>query len=266
MGVRVSDIEVQRRDNVVLIRLARLSARNALDLENMSALLNIVEDLHQDSELKAVMLQGQPGFFCAGGDVAYFRDLCALPKESRRPLLETYIGTAQNVIRSLARLSCPLIVCLDGTAAGYGLSLACLADQVVASERAVLLPAYTAIAATPDGGLSYFLPHILGERQALNWVLYNQPMPLTQALSVGLINELHQASAYEPRIDALIASLNASPRHSFASTKQLLRQQNWAQLDKQLAAELEAFIGNALQDDFCEGIAAFFAKRTAVYA
>lgn len=263
---QLANISLERRGNIALITLNRPTARNALNLPSMVELLHIAQSLQMDKDLKGVFLFGQPGFFCAGGDVSYFQYLNSLADNQRLPLLKDYIETAQNVIRSLAAIPCPLIACIDGTAAGYGLSLACLADQVIVSNRSRLLPAYTAIAASPDGGLSYLLSQLIGERRALNWILQNHPMTLEQALDWGLISELHSSADYELRIQTVMDSLASSPKYAFRNTKKLIKKASLKQLDAQLTHELEAFLDSAMQPDFYEGIASFSNKRAAIFA
>lgn len=258
-------IILERRGNIALITINRPAARNALDLQSMLELLHIADELQNDTQLKGVFLLGQPGLFCAGGDISYFQYLSTLSAEQRLPLLKHYIQTAQDVIRSLAALTCPLIACIDGAAAGYGLSLACLADQTIVSDRSRLLPAYTAIAASPDGGLSYLLVQLIGERRALHWILHNHPMPLEQALEWGLISELHSSEKFEERIQAVMDALTSSPRCAFRNSKRLVRQNSLIALDKQLTLELDAFLDSAMHPDFYEGIAAFSNKRAAVF-
>ncbi|WP_205341995.1 enoyl-CoA hydratase/isomerase family protein [Denitrificimonas caeni] len=261
-----ANILLERRGNIALITLNRPAARNALDLQSMQQLLQIARTLAADSQLKGVLLLGQSGYFCAGGDVHYFQQLCSLPEAQRLPLLHDYIATAQDVIRVLAALPCPLIACVDGAAAGFGLSLACLADQVITSQRSRLLPAYTAIAASPDGGLSYLLTQLIGERRALQWILHNHPMPLEQALEWGLISELQSNEDFTQRLDALIQTLAASPACAFRNSKRLIKHTSLSALDRQLTEELQAFINSAMHPDFAEGIAAFSEKRAASFA
>lgn len=263
---RLPYVFLERRGNIALITIHRPTARNALNLQSMLELLDIARNLQADTTIKGVFLFGQPGFFCAGGDISYFQELSSVPETQRLPLLKYYIETAQNVIRSLAAIQCPLVACIDGTVAGYGLSLACLADQVIVSERSRLLPAYTAIAASPDGGLSYLLTQLIGERRALQWILHNQPMSLEQALEWGLISELHSNIDFEMRIQAVMDALAASPKIAFRNSKRLIKQASLKKLDIQLTDELNAFLDSATQPDFYEGIVAFSNKRAAIFS
>ena len=266
MAMNNSAIRLEVTDNIGFITIQRPAAKNALDVSAMHDFLEVLNQVHANQQMKAVFLLGQPGIFCAGGDVVYFQYLCGLAQAERLSLLDSYIRVAQDVIRSLAAIDCPVVVGIDGVAAGYGLSLACLADQVIATDRSRLLPAYTAIGASPDGGLTYFLPEIIGKRRALNWTLHNKPMPLQEALSLGLVSELCAVDEFDEKINALAGLLAESPRDSFRVTKRLFREQSLQPLSDQLDKELSGFLENAASADFCEGVTAFFDKRPAAYA
>src|SRR5207244_5866880 len=124
-----------------------------------------------------VVVTGSGKSFCAGGDVRDFADhlprVGALIKE-----LTTYLHGA---ISRFCRSDKPVIMAVNGIAAGGGLSLALSGDLVLATESAKLTMAYSKIAATPAGSSSYFLPRLGGLRRAMELYFTNRVLTAREA-------------------------------------------------------------------------------------
>ena len=128
-----------------------------------------------------MVLTGAGKAFCAGGDVKDFVE--ALPRIGAHiKELTTYLHGA---ISRLARSDKPVIVAVNGVAAGGGLSLALSGDLVLAAESARFTMAYSKIAATPDGSSSYFLPRLVGLRRAMELYFTNRVLSAREAEGRG---------------------------------------------------------------------------------
>src|SRR5436189_4281689 len=177
---------LDRRDGVATITLNRPDAFNALTLELGRELFHAVLELDEDPAVRCVVVTGAGKAFCAGGYVKDFADnpprIGALVKE-----LTTYLHGA---ISRLCRSDKPVIMAVNGVAAGGGFSLALSGDLVVAAESAKFTMAYSRIAATPDGSSSYFLPRLVGLRRAMELYFTNRPLTAREALEWGMITRV----------------------------------------------------------------------------
>jgi hypothetical protein len=133
--------------------------------------------------------------FCAGGDVKDFADnperIGVLIKE-----LTTYLHGA---VSRLARTMKPVVMAVNGIAAGGGMSFALSGDLVVAAESAKFTMAYSRIAASPDGSSSYFLPRMIGLRRALELHYTNRVLSAREAMEWGLVNRVHPDAEFLAR-------------------------------------------------------------------
>ena len=87
-------------------------------------------------------------------------------------------------------MNAPLIVAVNGVAAGAGFSFVGFADMAIASSNATFVSAYSKIGLTPDGSSTYFLPRIIGTRRYTELVLTNRVLSAKEALDWGLINKV----------------------------------------------------------------------------
>jgi 2-(1,2-epoxy-1,2-dihydrophenyl)acetyl-CoA isomerase len=156
-------LTLARQDGVATITLNRPDAFNALSLGLGRDLFHAALEVDEDPSVRCVVVTGAGRAFCAGGDVKDFVDnlerIGILVKE-----LTTYLHGA---VSRFCRSDKPVIMAVNGVAAGGGLSFALSGDLVVAAESARFTMAYSKIAATPDGSSSYFLPRLVGLRRAM---------------------------------------------------------------------------------------------------
>ena len=145
--------------------------------------------------------------FCAGGDVKDFAEagdrVGVVIKE-----LTTYLHGA---VSRLARTAKPVIMGINGIAAGGGMSFALSGDLVVAAESAKFTMAYSRIAASPDGSSSYFLPRLIGLRRALELHYTNRVLTAREALDWGLVNRVHPDAEFPGALAGLARELAAGP-------------------------------------------------------
>src|SRR5437879_6598620 len=172
---------LDRRDGVATITLNRPDAFNALTLGLGRELFHAALEVDEDPSVRCVVVTGAGKAFCAGGDVKDFADnlprIGVLVKE-----LTTYLHGA---VSRLCRSDKPVIMAVNGVAAGGGFSFALSGDLVVAVESARFTMAYSKIAATPDGSSSYFLPRLIGLRRALAPYLTNRGLSAPGARARG---------------------------------------------------------------------------------
>ena len=250
-------LTLERRDGVATLTLNRPDAYNALNLELGRELFHAVLELDEDPAVRCVVVTGAGKAFCAGGDVKDFADnlprIGVLVKE-----LTTYLHGA---VSRLSRSDKPVIMAVNGVAAGGGFSFALSGDLVVAVESARFTMAYSKIGATPDGSSSYFLPRLIGLRRALELYLTNRVLSAREALEWGLVTRVVPDAELAPAVDALARALAQGPSKAFGAAKRLFHQSTWESLETQMELEAQAIAASGHTEDFANGVAAFASKR-----
>jgi 2-(1,2-epoxy-1,2-dihydrophenyl)acetyl-CoA isomerase len=252
---------LERRDHVATITLNRPDAYNALDLGLGRELFHAALEVDEDPGVRSVVITGAGKAFCAGGDVKDFVDnlprIGILIKE-----LTTYLhGAVSRLTRSVK----PVIMAVNGVAAGGGFSLALSGDVVVAAESARFTMAYAKIAATPDGSSSYFLPRLVGLRRALDLYLTNRVLSAREALEWGLVTRVVPDAELRSAVNALAHELAAGPTLAIGGAKRLFHQSTWESLETQMELEAQAIAASGHTEDFRAGVTAFVNKQTPTF-
>lgn len=258
-----SSIQVDRRESVVLVRMSRPEKLNALDPDAVKALRARLMDAAHDASVRAVILTGQGRAFSSGGDVASMREHLQAGDLAR--LFYELTGELETTVRELLGMRKPVVAALPGVAAGGGLSLALACDWRIASSEAVLVPAFGALGAVPDGGLTFFLPHYVGIGIAQELFFSNHRVSADRALSLGLVHEVVAPDAVESRAWERALELANGPTRSYASVKHLLVMSYASSLETQLALERRYATQAAGGPEVSEGIQALGEKRVPVF-
>ena len=219
----------ERHDAVLVVTLNRPERMNALDNELLDA-LTAAWDEARDPAVRAVVITGSGRGFCAGADLRQPAGSSARPGGLR--------GSYNPMILALTSLEKPVIVAVNGPAAGAGLSLALAADIRVAAPTARFVPAFARIGLVPDAGGSWFAVRALGYPAALEWLTSGREMSADEALRRGLVAEV-AADDLLARAVARARDLAAMPGRSFGLTKRLLNAALSNPLPVQLDMEAE---------------------------
>jgi 2-(1,2-epoxy-1,2-dihydrophenyl)acetyl-CoA isomerase len=155
----------------------------------------------------------------------------------------------------------PLLVLVNGPAAGAGLSLALLGDVVLAARSAHFTAAYSAVGLTPDGGLSWTLPRLVGLRKAQEMILTNLRVTAAEAERIGLVTRMVDDELLVNEGAAIAASLSHSATAALADARMLLLGSFTASLESQLELESRTIGAAGARAESREGIAAFLQKR-----
>ena len=250
-------LKLERAAGVATLTLHRPDAYNALDLALGRELFQASIELDEDPGVRCIVVTGSGKAFCAGGDVKSFVDnlerIGAHIKE-----LTTYLHGA---ISRLCRSDKPVIMAVNGVAAGGGFSLALSGDLVVAAESAKFTMAYSRIAATPDGSSSYFLPRLVGLRRALELYLTNRPLTAREALEWGMITRVVPDAELTAEVTKLARELAQGPSKAFGAAKRLFHQSTWESLETQMELEAQAIAASGRTEDFRAGVSAFADKK-----
>ncbi len=255
-------VEFNRSDNLAIIRLNRPEARNALVPDMFDDLSQAFEKCRRP-EIRAVLLTGSSGAFCAGADVKDFANTLENlgPSGMSEHLYQLADKLHRQVILTIRQLDKPVVAGINGVAAGGGLSLALACDIRVASSDARFVMAYAGIGCTADGGSTYFLPRLVGAGRAMEIYLASQPLGAEYARELGLVSQVFPAADFPRHAQETAQRLADGPTKAYGKVKALF-DQSWDRgLVEQLDAETQAISDIATTQDFQEGIRAFAGKR-----
>jgi 2-(1,2-epoxy-1,2-dihydrophenyl)acetyl-CoA isomerase len=249
----MTEVETSRDGAVLTITLNRPDVLNAFNTDMHRALAGALRDARAP-EVRAVVLTGAGRGFCVGQDLTEFREA---PGDIGSRLRDNYHPN----IRTIRALDKPVIAAVNGAAAGAGMSIACACDLRIAADSASFIPAFINIGLTLDAGGSYFLPRILGEARAFEWVISNRALTAPEAHAWGLVSEVVETDALATRAAELAAQLAGLPTRGIGMTKRLLDNAVDATLEEQLEREAQLQTAATQTEDFREGVAAFLEKR-----
>ncbi len=255
-------VKFSRQDPLATITLNRPEARNALSPDMIRELASALDSCKNPS-VRAVMITGTAGAFCAGADVRNFtEELEEQGPDGLSQHLRKLAGTLhREVVLPIRQLQKPVIAAVNGVAAGFGFSLALACDMRLASSSARFLMAYANIGCTADGGSTYMLPRLVGSGRAMEIYLASQPIGAEYALELGLVSQVFPAEHFDRHAMETATKLAQGPTVAYGRVKALFDLAWDSSLDAQLDSETDAISDIGLTGDFQEGIKAFTQKR-----
>lgn len=222
-------IQYSKNDHVATLTLNRPETRNAIDSVMRRELAEVITDIRQDREIKVLILAGNGGAFCSGGDIRSMTEDNAA-EEARDRMV-----SLQGCIRDLLSLDRPIIAAVDGAAYGAGLGLALTADLILASPRARFCLSFMRLGAVPDCGVFYTLPRIVGTHIAKQLAFSTREFDAQQAKAMGIVFDIIPQEEILERAHEMAQKLSLLPLASLALTKKIFN----ASIDSSLDAMLE---------------------------
>lgn len=242
--------------NIATITLNRPDNANALTRRMGEELFDVASRCAWQSDIRAVIITATGKMFCAGGDLKEFdaqgEDIAAHISATATPL--------HNAIVRFQRMDAPLVMAVNGTAAGAGFSLALCGDYILAADQAKFVCAYTASGLSPDGGTTYFLAKHVGLLRAKELVLTNRVLTAEEAQSWGMVTRVVDADRLMDEAHKLAASFARGPTKAFGTSKRLLLSAYEASMENQLENETVGVASIARTDDGRGGVHAFANK------
>lgn len=249
----------QREGAVAILSLNRPEVLNALNEEMLLALQQLVRQAGEDRAVRAVLLQANGRGFCAGADLGVKRRADGpTPGDNLRRLYHP-------VTEGLRAMPKPVVVAVNGIAAGAGMSLALAGDILVAGESAAFAQSFTRIGLVPDAGSSWLLPRAVGEMRARALAMLGKKIDAAEAQRCGLVWEVVPDDRLQATALALAHELAAMPTQALAGVKQLYAGTLSRDLHAQLELEADLQTTAVASADFREGVAAFLEKRKPVF-
>jgi enoyl-CoA hydratase/carnithine racemase len=215
--------------------------------------------------LRALVITGAGRAFCSGGDVNWFKrgledENFDLSSDVRRTA-----DVLHQAIVDLRRIPYPVIAAVNGAAAGAGFSLALQCDIRIASRNAFFACAYGRIGASPDGGMTYFLPRAIGPAKALELLLDDPNLDAPAALEAGLVSEVVPVDELRERATRRARELAAKSPHYVRMCKQLIGQSLDNALADHLQLERHGIADSMATEDLAAAVPAFFAREEVTF-
>lgn len=245
-------LEQKPTAGIVLLRLNRPAALNALNLELRRTLADAFNRLDADTSVRVIVLAGADRAFCAGADLHEYVD--ATPSEIMERRMDRLWGAIGHCRK-------PVIAAVKGHALGGGCELAMHADILIAGRGASFAQPEVKLGIMPGGGATQRLTQALGKFAALNILLRGEPFSAEAALAMGLASEVVNDEHVEARALQIAAELVRLPELSLRLIKEAVLEGLSSGLDSGLRFERRSFQTLFSTADKQEGIRARLEKR-----
>ncbi len=255
----MSESVLVERGAVTIVTLNRPDRLNAFNSEMTTALSAVFAAAARDETCRVILVTGAGRGFCAGQDLS---ERSVAPGKSERVDVGHSIETRFNpLIRAMRALPKPIVMAVNGVAAGAGANFALAGDIVLAAKSASFIQSFVKIGLMPDCGGTWFLPHHLGPARAMALAMLAEPLPAATAADWGLIWKTVDDAELTPQAIALAQKLAAQSAPALAAIKQAVHAAAMRTLDAALDNERDAQRELGYGEDFAEGVAAFLEKR-----
>ena len=254
---------VERLGAILRVAINREAKRNAVNdqvQEDLRGALTLVET---DKSIRALILTGTGKAFCSGQDLS-----ARMPPESGPPVRDLGAGLAKSynaLVKRLRDLDVPVIVAVNGVAAGAGMGLVLAGDVILAGKSASFLVSFGRIGLIPDAGVTHHLPRLIGEGRALAMALTTDPLDAETAERWGLVWKVYDDDHLADAAVAMAEKLGAMPVKAITLTRKAMRASLSNDLENQLALEADLQREAGFSMDYAEGIRAFLQKRPAKF-
>jgi enoyl-CoA hydratase/carnithine racemase len=262
MAYRTLLTELDR--GVLIARLNRPDRLNALSPEMLGEILDLLEEIDRNDEVRVAIVTGEGRAFCAGADLGaggatfdYSREAASAHRD----------GGGLIALR-LYECRKPILAAINGPAVGVGITMTLPMDVRIASDRARFGFVFARRGIVPEACSSWFLPRIVGIGQAMEWVATGRIFPAEEALAARLVSRVVPHGELLPTARALAAEI---AENTSALSVALSRQLLWKMLGADHPMEAHRLDSQAIyamgrSPDAYEGVRSFLEKRPARFA
>jgi 2-(1,2-epoxy-1,2-dihydrophenyl)acetyl-CoA isomerase len=260
--VSPATVLMERSGAVAIITLNRPERLNSFTVEMHAALRRALSEAEQDAAIRVIVLTGAGRGFCAGQDLS---DRAVAPGGVKPDLGESVETKYNPLVRAMRACPKPILVAVNGVAAGAGASVALHGDIVLAAKSARFIQSFVKIGLLPDTGGTWTLTNLLGEQRAKAIAMTGGQLSAEKAEGWGLIYRAVDDDVLMSETMALANEIAAQPPLALAAIKAAVHRAATATLDNQLDYERDEMQRLGFTADYAEGVAAFMEKRPAVF-
>ncbi|HTT96042.1 MAG TPA: enoyl-CoA hydratase-related protein [Solirubrobacterales bacterium] len=261
----LNTLQIEIDGELGILTLNRPDAFNAMSPEMIEELTTAMAWLADEAPIRALIVTGAGAAFCAGGDITWFRKGMEDPDVDIAANVRRGADALHMAIVDLRRIEVPVIGAINGPAAGAGFSLALACDLRIAADSAFFAPAYGRIGASPDGGMTYFLPRVLGPAKALELLLDDPNLPAADALGMGIVSEVVAKDELMGRARERAGKLAALAPYYVKMAKRLVGVSLDNSLPEHLQLERHGIADSMATEDAQNGVVAFFGGEKPVF-
>jgi 2-(1,2-epoxy-1,2-dihydrophenyl)acetyl-CoA isomerase len=267
-AVDYESITLERRGHVAILTLNRPDRLNAINRAMMADVPNAIAAVKADDEARVLVVTGTGRGFCAGADLQGFGPVATgkAPELTSQAERLDEMGWVGRWAMMWAGLDKPVVGAINGVAAGAGMSTAMACDVRIGSEHARFKSVFIERSLSPDSGLSFFLPRVVGYAAAADLIFTSRAVGAEEALKLGLLNRLVPAAEL---LDAAIAyahEMTRWPPVALRASKRVLQHNIEAGLEEALRYETAGLAySRKAPNDVNESRLSFIEKREGVY-
>ena len=247
---------LESHNGVLHITLNRPESRNAMSLQMVAELRAVLAAVRDDRSVRALVIGGAGGHFCAGGDIKDMANARAQGPDAYRDLNRAFGALLQEVQHAPQ----VVITVLQGAVLGGGFGLACVADVAIASDTANFRLPETSLGVVP-AQIAPFLVERLGYSQAKRLAVTGGRLDAATALTLGLVHGVTTSDGLAPALDKALVEILACAPGALAATKALMRRARFEPAHALVADAATVFAQSAQSAEGVEGMTAFIQKR-----
>jgi methylglutaconyl-CoA hydratase len=252
-----TSILVESEKGLARVTLNRPDRRNAFDAGMVEEIRRAFETLGQDRSVRAIVLTGAGGTFCAGADLRWMGPERAVAAPEAQRDAERLL----TMFRTIDECPCPVIARVQGAAYGGGIGLMAVCDIVVAAAEATFAFSEVRLGLVP----AVIAPFVLGKTGAsfARWFcLTGEPFPSSTGRDAGLIHDVVELAALDARVAALVEQIMCLAPQALRGTKALLRRLGHISEDECWKACVESNVRARLSEEAREGFRAFRERKS----
>src|SRR5437660_10354146 len=207
-------VKRERDDSVGVLTLDEPETLNAMTPDLLGDLATAIGEINDDPRVRALVLTGAGRGFCSGQNLKAAQ---TLGDDIAAGVMKYYWPT----FKAMRECRVPVVVAVNGVAAGGGFSLAMAGDIIVAARSASFIQVFSRIGLVPDLGSTWLLPRLIGRQRALELMLLNEPLSAERAQEWGLVREVFDDGALLPEAIKLAQRLAQGPTRALVATRML---------------------------------------------
>lgn len=242
--------------HVATISINRPAKRNSLDMPAARALRDAIDEMAGNKSVRALILTGAGGYFCAGDDTA----VIAETGESQDVALDANTVWNAFIVR-LANFPVPVIAAMEGVAAGAGLSIAMACDIRIAATNIKIFTPFVRFAVSADTAITYTMLAVAGLDRASLLLYTGERIDGVKAADMRIVTEAVPPEQVLPRAREIAQRIAGNAPLAVAATRQLLKRKFLPGLDEHFPADLEAVMRTLTTSDTAEAMAAYLERR-----
>lgn len=245
------------QNHVGIVQINRESYRNAFGETTYQEIIDVMNEIDQDDNVKVAVITGVGNHFSAGGDVNYFQQLI---DEGQEVSKEAVLLTGR-MVKSVKQNSKPIIAAINGVAAGAGLGLAMACDFIIMGESSQLVTAFIQMAFPGDTGLLYTLQQAIGTFRTKRHVMLGEPITSELAAEYGIAYRVVKDAEIINAVTDLAGKLAFGPTEALGYQKALFAEMFYPGIDEFNEKEAEYMNKASKSADHKEAVDAFLNKR-----